>query len=291
MTGLSWPDGKKLALSLVVNVEEGAEQNIRDGDRAPEPVDELQVHLNKPVRIQVNESNYQYGIHESFPRVHRLLQHFDVPATWTCAAVALERAPNIAEAIVSRGDEVCCHGHRWVHQYWMKEDKEREFIQKGRDSILATCGKAPAGWLSRYMHTEATRRILVEEGFTYHMDDFSRDEPFWDLVETLDGVIPMVILPYALDTNDMKFWLTPALSTQTWLDYAIDTFDWLRKEAETEGPRMMSLGVHLRIIGRPGRIWAFEKFLEHVAQFDDVWVATREQISDAFRASVPPPAA
>lgn len=284
----AWPNGAKFALSIVVNVEEGAEQNIRDGDRGPEPVDELGVTISKPIRMHGNESNYRYGIRAGFPRVLQLLDACKFRATWTAAALALERAPEIAEAIRRRGDEPCCHGWRWAHQYWMDEAKERDFIRKGRDSIERTCGRKPAGWLSRYLHTDATRRLLAEEGFFYHMDDYSDDFPFWDEVETAAGPRPMLVLPYALDSNDMKFWLAPALTPDDWAGYAVRTFDQLRKESKA-GACYMSLGLHLRIIGRPGRIGALEKFLDHVATADDVFVATREEIARAYAAAFPPP--
>ena len=287
----TWPTGAKLALSVVVNVEEGAEQNIRDGDKGPEPVDELSVTVNKPIRMHGNESNYQYGINAGFPRVLKLLDDYKMRATWTAASLALERAPQIAEAIVARGDEVCCHGYRWAHQFWMKEDKEREFIRKGWQSIEKTCGKRPVGWLSRYLHTEITRRLLAEEGYFYHMDDYSGDFPFWDLVETGDGKTPMVIMPYALDSNDMKFWLAPSLTAKDWLQYATDSFDWLYAEAQGEGARMMSLGLHLRIIGRPGRIGALKGFFDHVASRNDIWIASREEIARAYAEAFPAPQA
>jgi len=288
--GYHWPGGARLALSLVVNVEEGAEQNIRDGDKGPEPVDELSAVPKRPMRMHGNESNYQYGIKAGAPRILRMLDDYKIRATWTAASLALERAPELAKSIVARGDEVCCHGFRWAHQFWMDETKERDFIRKGWQSIEVTCGKRPAGWLSRYLHTEATRRLLAEEGFFYHMDDYSDDQPFWDAVETADGVKkPIVILPYALDSNDMKFWLAPALTARDWLTYATDTFDWLKNEAEREGARYMSLGLHLRIIGRPGRIGALEGFLDHVAKHGDVWIATREEIAREFAKAVPAP--
>ncbi|NWG69985.1 MAG: polysaccharide deacetylase family protein [Parvularculaceae bacterium] len=284
-----WPDGSKLALSVVVNVEEGAEQNIRDGDRGPEPVDELSVHVAKPIRMHGNESNYQYGVKAGFPRVLKLLDRYAVRATWTAAALALERAPQIAEAIRRRGDEPCCHGWRWAHQYWMKEDAERDFIRRGLSSIEQTCGRRPVGWLSRYLHTDNTRRLLSEEGVLYHMDDYSDDFPFWDVVETAAGPRAMLVMPYALDSNDMKMWIAPSLTPRDWAQYAIDSFDQLRREAEEEGARFMSLGLHLRIIGRPGRIGALERFLAHIAKSGDAWIATREEIARAFAAACPPP--
>ena len=288
---MMWPGGARLALSIVVNVEEGAEQNILDGDKGPEPVDELQAVPHKPIRAHGNETNYQYGLIEGAPRVLALLDAHRARATWTAAGLALERAPDLARQIAARGDEVCCHGWRWVHQFQMEEAEERDFIRKGRDAIARATGTVPVGWLSRYLHTDNTRRLLAEEGFTYHMDDFSRDVPFWETVTLGDGTRqPMAILPYALDTNDMKFWLTPAYSPEDWLRYAINTFDWLYKEGSVR-PRMMSLGLHLRIIGRPGRIGAFKAFLDHVATKPDVWIASRKEIAEAFATHVPPPIA
>ena len=279
-----WPGDARLALSIVVNVEEGAEQSIRDGDKGPEPVDELQAVPHKPIRAHGNETNYQYGINEGAPRILKLLDGHRLRATWTAAGLALQRAPDLARAIAARGDEVCCHGWRWVHQFQMEEAEERDFIRRGRAAIAELTGTAPVGWLSRYLHTDNTRRLLAEEGFTYHMDDFSRDVPFREDVTLGDGSErSMVIVPYALDTNDMKFWLTPAYSPDDWLTYAIRTFDWLY----AEGGRMMSLGLHLRIIGRPGRIWALKAFLDHVAATSGVWVASRAEIAAAFAAQHP----
>jgi len=277
----AWPGGARLALSLVVNVEEGAEFNVLDGDATPEPVDELGIALKKPVRNFGNESNYAYGINEGAPRVLGLLARHTVPATFTAAALALERAPQVAAGIMAGGHEVCAHGWRWAHQLGMSEEQERDFIRKATQSIERTTGRRPIGWLSRYLHTAETRRLLQEEGYLYHMDDYSRDEPFMDR-----GLpTPMVVLPYALDRNDMKMWNAPPLTPRDWLSYATDTFDWLLAESAGR-PRMMSLGVHLRIIGRPGRIGALEKFLRHVRTQggEQVWLARRCDIAAHYAA-------
>ncbi|GLP96327.1 polysaccharide deacetylase family protein [Paraferrimonas sedimenticola] len=274
-----WPEKARLALSIVVNVEEGSEYNVRDGDKGMEPVDELGVSLKKPIRNYGNESNYQYGLNEGAARILKLLDQYNVRATWTAAAVSLERAPHLADAIVSRGDEVCSHGHRWIHQFRMSEDEERKFIRDAADSIERSTGKRPAGWLSRYLLTDNTRRLLQEEGYTYHMDDYSRDNPFWDSVEGSDK--PMLIMPYALDSNDMKMWVSASYTPQDWLDYAKRTFDVLYEESEDQ-MRMMSLGLHLRIIGRPGRIWALQEFLQYASSKSGVWFATRERIAQHF---------
>ena len=286
----SWPNGAKLALSIVVNVEEGSEYSIADGDPMPEPVDELGVVIKKPVRMHGNESNYRYGLNEGAQRIVALLDRYQLPVTWTAAALSLERAPELAATIRARGDETCSHGWRWVHQFRFNEAEERDFIRRAADSIEASTGTRPAGWLSRYLHTEHTRRLLQEEGYSYHMDDYSADTPFWGAVTGSSQ--PMVIVPYALDSNDMKMWVAPAYTPDLWLKYAIDTFDVLLAEgaANDAPPRMMSLGLHLRIIGRPGRIWALQRFLAHVAAAPGVWVTTRRAIAEHFAASVPAPA-
>jgi peptidoglycan/xylan/chitin deacetylase (PgdA/CDA1 family) len=280
---MKWPGNAKIALSVVVNVEEGAEGNILDGDKGMEPVDELGVFVRGPLRNFGNESNYQFGIKAGFPRVAKLLDKYDVKATWTTCALALERAPQIGDYIRDRGHEACSHGWRWQAQHRMDEDQERDYIRKAVTSIEKTTGTRPYGWLSRYLHTENTRRLLAEEGFTYHMDDFSDDVPFWEDV----AGNPFIIMPYAVDSNDMKFWTDPALTPDQWLKYATDTFDWLYEEGAAGEPKIMSLGLHLRIIGRPGRIGAFEAFLKHVRAREDVWIATRLEMAQSFAEQYP----
>ncbi len=282
----AWPNAARLALSIVVNVEEGSEYNVGQGDKITEPVDELAVSLSKPIRNYGNESNYRYGIVEGHDRVAALLDKYQVTSTYTAAAVSLERAPEIAAYLRDSRHETCSHGHRWIHQFRFNEEQEREFIRKAADSIEQTTGVRPVGWLSRYLHTAVTRRLLQEEGFLYHMDDYSADAPFWGQVEGSDT--PMVVVPYQLDTNDMKMWLAPSYLPKDWLDYAIDSFDTLYEEGASQ-PKVMSLGLHLRIIGRPGRIGAFEKFLRYVSGKPDVWYATRRAIAEHFAGQVAKP--
>jgi allantoinase len=147
---IDWPNGAKMALSIVVNVEEGSEQSIARGDRGMEPVDELGIFIKAPIRNYSNESNYLYGIKAGAPRVVKLLKQFDIMASWTVAALSLENHPEIAEAIVDLGHEPVSHGWRWIHQFKFTEDQEREFIQKAIASIEKTCGVRPFGWLSLY---------------------------------------------------------------------------------------------------------------------------------------------
>ena len=277
---IDWPNGAKIALSIVVNVEEGSEMTIARGDKGMEPVDELGIHLKAPIRNYGNESNYLYGIKAGAPRIVDLLRRTGVMASWTVAAMSLENHPEIAAAIRDLGHEPVSHGWRWIHQFKFSEDEERDFIAKATASIEKTVGVRPYGWLSRYLHTPNTRRLLIEAGYLYHMDDYSGDIPFWDRETVAEK--PIVILPYQLDTNDMKMWTDPSLTPRAWLDYARDTFDQLLREGEAGNPKMMSLGLHLRIIGRPGRIWAFEKFLEHATAQPGVWIASRKQIAEHF---------
>jgi peptidoglycan/xylan/chitin deacetylase (PgdA/CDA1 family) len=268
-------------MSFVVNVEEGSEQSIARGDKGPEPVDELGVALRIPIRSHGNESNYLYGIKAGAPRVLGLLAKFGFECTFTAAAVSLEQAPELAHAITGQGHEVCSHGHRWIHQFSFKEERERDFIRQAAESIRRTTGTRPLGWLSRYLRTENTRRLLVEEGYFYEMDDYSDDVPRWEFVGEGAARRGIVVVPYALDTNDMKFWLAPAYMPHQWLDYAVSTFDQLYEEGG-ETPKIMSLGLHLRIIGRPGRIGALAKFMQHVAGRKDVWVTSRLAIARRF---------
>jgi allantoinase len=277
---IDWPNGAKMALSIVVNVEEGSEQTIARGDRGMEPVDELGIFIKAPIRNYSNESNYHYGIKAGAPRVVKLLKEYDILASWTVAALSLENHPEIAQAIVELEHEPVSHGWRWIHQFKFDEEQEREFIRKAAISIEKSCGVRPKGWLSRYMLTDNTRRLLIEEGFTYHMDDYSGDIPFWDR-DTVPTK-PMVIVPYQLDNNDMKMWTDPAMTPEQWLNYAKLNFDQIYKEGVEGNPKMMSLGLHLRIIGRPGRIWALQQFFEHVRKHQDIWVTTRQQIAQHF---------
>jgi allantoinase len=282
---IDWPNNAKMALSIVVNVEEGSEMTVARGDRGMEPVDELGIHIKSPIRNYGNESNYLYGIKAGAPRIVKLLKAFEIEASWTVAAMSLENHPEIAAAIAELGHEPVSHGYRWVHQFKMDEAHERAFIRSAVESIARTVGVRPYGWLSRYFHTDNTRRLLIEEGFSYHMDDYSGDVPFWDLDTVPDK--PMVIVPYQLDSNDMKMWTDPAMTPEQWLAYAKRNFDQIYREGEEGNPKMMSLGLHLRIIGRPGRIWALEEFFRHVRSHDGVWVTTRRKIAEHFAGAHP----
>jgi peptidoglycan/xylan/chitin deacetylase (PgdA/CDA1 family) len=191
--------------------------------------------------------------------------------------MSLEQTPSLARAVTDQGHEVCSHGYRWQFQYRMDEETERAFIRKAAAAIEATSGQRPVGWLSRYLPSDNTRRLLAEEGFLYHMDDFSDERPFWDR----PGGTPIVVLPYQLDTNDMKMWSDPGYTPRAWLDYVVDSFDLLHAEGDVN-PGMLSIGLHLRIIGRPGRAAALDRLLGYIAGKGDVWIARRHDIVRHF---------
>ncbi len=278
-----WPGGAGLALSIVLNIEEGAEARPVDGDPRADPVDELGVVLRGSQRNLPNESNYRYGINAGAPRLLEMLDRYGAPCTVAAAALALERAAPLAQRIAQSDHEVCAHGYRWSFQHRLEEREEREFIRKAADSIEASTGRRPQGWLSRYLFSENTRRLLAEEGFRYHMDDFSGDLPWWDNSHGR----PILVLPYALDTNDMNMWNASPYTPRAWLDYLNDSLDWLVRESRDRA-RMMSVGVHARIAGRPGRAAALDAFLGRALTRPGVWAATRLQIADAWARAHPP---
>lgn len=278
-----WPNDARIAVSLVINVEEGAEYNPADGDTHADNIDETGSMVRGGLRNVTNETNYEYGRRVGGPRILRLFARYGVKASMTAAAVALERSPELTRMIVEGGHEVVGHGYRWAYQYRMDEAAERAFIRKAADSIERTAGRRPQGWLCRYLSTPNTRRILAEEGFTYHMDDASDDMPFWDQVNGK----PFLVIPYAFDTNDIKLWPPANLGVEEWGRYARDTFDWLYAEG-AEAPRMMTVGLHQRIIGRPGRIVHLDALLRHMVRRPGVWFATRAEIAAWWARQHPP---
>ncbi len=277
---LAWPGGSRLAVSFVVNVEEGSERSLLRGDGGMEAVDELGMFVRGPVRSHANESNYLFGIKVGGPRVLGLLARHGCLATWTVCGQALEQAPALARAITAAGHEACSHGYRWQFQYKMDEAQERDFIVRATRSIEASTGQRPLGWLSRYLTSENTRRLLAEEGYLYHMDDFSDETPFWEA----PAGRPIVVVPYQIDTNDMKMWSDPAYTAQAWLDYCIASVDQLHDEASSA---LLSIGLHLRIIGRPGRARALDRLLQHVASKPEIWITRRLDIARHFASGRP----
>ena len=277
----TWPNGARLAISLVLNYEEGSEQSVLDGDPVGESVGEIVRLQEKGERDLAIESMYEYG---SRVGVWRLLDVFDrcqVDATIFACAVAVERNSDVAAYLRTAPHELCCHGYRWEEVFRLSEEEERGHIALAVRSLEKSTGKRPVGWYCRYGPSERTRRLLVETGgFEYDSDSYADDVPYWVSVQGK----PWLVVPYTLDSGDMKYWRAPSFgAAQDHYSYLKDTFDCLYRESERT-PRMMSVGLHCRIAGRPGRAVAIGRFIEYARSHDDVWFARRVDIARAWRA-------
>lgn len=273
-----WPGGARLALQIVMNYEEGSEYSIPDGDDASETylTEVPGATLGPGKRDLIVESIYEYGSRAGFWRLMRLFAQRDICVTVFAAALALERNPAAAQAIVQAGHEVCSHGWRWVGFQNMSEQQEREDMQRAVASITRTIGERPHGWYCRYAPSLQTRRLVVEEGgFLYDSDAYNDDLPYWVDV----GEKKHLVIPYTLDVNDMKFSVAPGFSAPSgFFEYLRDTFDVLYAEGKTQ-PKMMSVGLHTRLAGRPGRAKALERFLDYVKGIEGVWICRRVDIA------------
>ncbi len=272
---VKWPNNARLALSVAVNYEEGAERNIEDGDSSPENVGEMQKGIVTPIRDLTIESIFEYGSRVGFWRLIDLFEKYDVKATYLACALALERNPLAAREIVEKGHEICSHGYRWREHVFMSREEEHESIRKAVLSLQRTTGVKPSGWYCRYGPSIFTREILADEGFTYDSDSCADDLPFTVKVKEKDWVV----VPYTMDVNDFHFYHNRFLLGDHFFQYAKDTFDWLYREGETT-TRMMTIALHNRVIAKPGRIGGLEKFLQYIRSFPDVWIAKRVDIAN-----------
>ena len=277
-----WPGDARLALSIVVNVEEGAELSLGMGDEANESIYEA-VERVEGVRDLCMESHFEYGTRAGWRRIRDALRRRGVVATLNANGRSVALSPWIAAEAVADGHEVASHGWRWERHVHMEEASERASIAMAVDAIARASGAAPVGWHTRSAPSPNTRRLLAEHGgFLYDSDAYNDDCP---LVLTVAGR-PHVVLPYAFDTNDMRFLNHGGfVFGEDFARYCIDAFERLYQEG-ADAPRMMSVGLHLRIIGRPARIGGLERFLDHVAARPGVWVARRDAIAHAWRAGV-----
>ena len=268
-----WPGDARLALNLVVNYEEGSEPSIADGDRDSE------VGLIDAVgpggHDLAAESMFEYGSRVGYWRLSRILGERNLPATVMACALALERNHAVATDIVARGWDVCAHGWRWENHAGLDAATERDRIARAVESLARTVGQRPLGWYCRYAPGRNTRRLLVEEGgFLYDSDAYNDELPYW--VGVADR--PHLVVPYSLVTNDAKFIRGSIATASQYFEMLRDSFDMLYREGETM-PRMMSVGLHLRIVGHPGRAAGLERFLDHVMQHDRVWICRRGEIA------------
>ncbi|WP_295548553.1 polysaccharide deacetylase family protein [uncultured Pseudacidovorax sp.] len=284
---LRWPGGAGLAVSFVLNIEEGAEFALSAGDERNEGCHEVTNEIHGVPDLCM-ESHFEYGSRVGYRRIVRLLAEVGVPLTLNCCGRALEATPWIAEDAMRRGFELCCHGWRWESHAHLAEAEERERIARTVATVTQLTGRPPVGWHTKSSPSVNTRRLLVEHGgFLYDSDAYNDDLPYYREVAGR----PHLVLPYAFDTNDMRFFDSHAFVTgDDFARYAIDAFEWLRAESQ-EAPRMMSIGLHTRIIGRPGRIGGLKTLVDHIRGASGVWLATREQIARHWLAEVPPPAA
>jgi peptidoglycan/xylan/chitin deacetylase (PgdA/CDA1 family) len=270
-----WPDRARVAVSLVVNLEEGAEFSVAEGDPRNEAVYEVidRIEGNADPCI---ESHFDYGIRAGWWRVMDVLKRHGAMTTVSACGRALERSPWLGEDAVRRGHEVSAHGWRWEGHVGMSESDERECIRRTVRAITDAAGVRPVGWHTRSAASVNTRRLVVEEGgFLYDSDYYGDDLPV--VVEVAGR--RHVVMPYSFDTNDMHFWHTNRfVRGSDFVDYVIAAFDWLWREG-AHAPKMMSVGLHLRMIGRPGRIGALDTILSHFVAKGGAWIARRDQIA------------
>lgn len=278
----NWPGGARIAVQFVINYEEGGENCVLHGDAASEAfLSEIvgatpyqgQRHMNM-------ESLYEYGARAGFWRLHRLFTSRGAPATVFGVAMALQRNPAAVAAMKFADWEIASHGYRWIDYQNIDEATEREHLHQAIEIHEAVTGVRPKGWYLGRCGPNSHRLVAEEGDFIYCADSYADDVPYWDK----RFARPQLMVPYTLDANDMRF-ATPQgfNSGQQFFEYLKDTFDVLYRE----GSRMMSIGLHCRLVGRPGRIAALERFLEYVLSFDDAWIARRIDIAEHWREQYP----
>jgi len=279
-----WPGGARIALQFVLNYEEGAENNVLHGDPASETfLSEIVGASAFPMRHMSMESLYEYGSRAGLWRLLRLFEERSLPLTVFGVAQALQRHPDAVAAFAEGGHEIACHGLRWISYQNMDEATERAHLQQAVAIFRELLGVAPQGWYTG-RDSPNTRRLVVEHGgFAYDADHYGDDLPFWQRV----GETPHLVVPYTLDTNDMRFASTQGFNSGAqFFDYLKDAFDVLYAEGDPAGldrPKMLSVGLHCRLAGRPGRAAALARFLDYVQQHERVWVARRLDIANHWK--------
>jgi allantoinase len=281
-----WPGGARLAVNFVINYEEGSEPSVQDGEGFTETgLTEAHGRAQEVKgRDLAGESMFEYGSRVGFWRLMRLFQARGLPLTIFGCALAIERHAPAAAAIRASGFDVCSHGWRWVKHFELTEDEEREHIRKAVRSFEATLGERPLGWYCRYGPSVNTRRLVVEEGgFLYDSDYYGDELPFWKTV----GGKPHLIVPYSLTNNDGKY-TGPIGTADDWFAFVRDAFDLLYREGATH-PKMMSVGLHMRLSGHPARAAGLERLLDHMMRHENVWITRRQDIARHWIATHPYP--
>ena len=279
-----WPGDARIAVSVVVNYEEGSEYSLLDGDSHRETNGEVASPMPLDARDLLNESMFEYGSRVGVWRLMRILDKHDIKATFFCCALAVERNPSVGQEIVRHGHEVCGHGERWEEYYTFAKEDERAAIQRAMESLERTTEQRPVSWFTRYGVSVNTRELLQEiGGFVYDSNSLSDDLPYYT---TVHGQ-PWLVVPYSFEVNDTRFWRGGLVSTEDFYNYMKDSFDCLYEEGE-DVPRMMSVGLHCRIAGRPPRSRAVDGFLQYAKGHPKVWFARRIDIARWWLEHYPP---
>jgi len=282
-----WPGGARLALQMVINYEEGGENCILHGDAASEAFlsESVGAQPLPGVRNMNMESVYEYGSRAGFWRLHRLFTGRELPVTVYGVAMAMDRNPEAVAAMVEADWEIASHGYRWIDYQYMDEASEREHLRQAIEIHTRTSGSRPLGWYTGRVSPQ-TRRLVVEEGgFLYDADSYADDLPYWNT----EYGRPHLIIPYTLDNNDMRFAAYQGFNSgEQFFQYLRDAFDVLYAEGAS-APKMMSVGLHCRLVGRPGRLAALARFLDHVQAHDRVWICRRVDIARHWHEHHSPP--
>jgi len=287
-----WPNGARIALQFVLNHEEGGENCVLHGDAASETfLSEIIGAQPFRARHMSMESLYEYGSRAGLWRVLRAFESRKLPLTIFAVATALQRHPEAVAAYRELGHEIACHGLRWISYQDIDETTERRHIAEAVHILKTLTGVAPLGWYTG-RDSPNTRRLVVEHGgFSYDADSYADDLPYWTQVDLGARRVPHLVVPYTLDSNDMRFATAQGFNCgKQFLGYLKDAFDVLYREGDPDGlnaPKMLSVGLHARLIGRPGRIGALEQFLDYVQSKQHVWICRRIDIADHWIATHP----
>jgi allantoinase len=293
-----WPNEARIAVQFVLNYEEGAESCVLDGDAGSEVfLSEILNAQSFTARHMSMESVYEYGSRAGVWRILRLFERHRLPLTVFAVARAIRRNPEVGAAVRELGHEVACHGLRWINYQLIDEATERAHMAEALAMLRGLFGRLPTGWYTG-RDSPNTRRLLVEHGgVLYDSDSYADDLPYWTPVTVGVGSerrrVAHLVVPYTLDTNDMRFATVQGFNSGAqFFEYLKDAFDVLYREGDPQAlnaPKMLSVGLHGRIIGRPGRLGALERFIEHVLKHPRVWICRREEIAQHWVATHPAP--